>query len=67
MIVLYKVDLPDPFGPSNPTISPGYISILIFFNMGLPSKDLVISLIWKTGLSFLNFIILKPFFINSLH
>ena len=30
----------------------------------LTMKDLLISLTWKTGLSFLNFIILKPFFIS---
>ena len=61
--MLYKVDFPDPLGPNNPTISPGYISIEIFFKIGLPSKDLLISFNSKIGLFFLNFIILKPFFI----
>ena len=38
-----------------------------FFKIGLPPKDLLTSLTSKIGLSFLNFKILKPFFILDLH
>ena len=65
IIVPYKVDLPDPFGPTNPIIYPGYISKFIFFNTGLPLKDLLTPLTCKAGLFFLNFIILKLFFIKT--
>ena len=50
-------------GPSIPTHSPGYTLRDNFFNIGLPSKDLVTSRTSKICLSFLNFKILKPFFI----
>ena len=50
-------------GPNSPTISPGCIFIDIFFRIGLPSNDLLISLNSKISLFFLKFIILNPFFI----
>ena len=59
-----KVVFPQPLGPKTPTHSPGKTYIEIFFKIGLPEKDLLKSFISKIGLSFLNFKILKPFFIN---
>ena len=50
-------------GPKIPTHSPGKTLSESFFKIGLPSKDLLISFTSKIGLSFLNFNILKPFFI----
>ena len=58
-----KVVLPHPFGPRIPTHSPGKTFKESFFKIGLPSYDLHTSLTSKMGLSFLNFNILKPFFI----
>ena len=55
--------LPQPFGPSIPTHSPGKTFKFNFFSIGRPSKDLLTSLTSNIGLSFLNFNILKPFFI----
>ena len=62
-----KVVFPHPFGPSTPTHSPGKTFNESFFNIGLPSKDLLTSFTSKIGLSFLNFKILNPFFILNLY
>ena len=62
-----NVVLPQPFGPNTPTHSPGKTLSESFFNIGLPSKDLLISFTSNMGLSFLNFKILKPFLILNLH
>ena len=51
-------------GPKIPTHSPGKTFRESFFNTGLPSNDLLKSFTSKIGLSFLNFKILKPFFIS---
>ena len=61
---MYPGEIVGLLGPRTPTHSPGKTLRESFFKTGLPSKDLLISLTWKTGLSFLNFIILKPFFIS---
>ena len=58
-----NVVFPHPFGPRMPTHSPGNTFNDNFFKTGLPSKDLLISFISHIGLSYLNFKILKPFFI----
>ena len=58
-----RVVLPQPFGPKTPTHSPGKTFNDSFLRTGLPLKDLLISLTSKIGLSFLNFNILKAFFI----
>ena len=47
-----NVVLPQPFGPKTPTHSPGKTFKESFFKIGLPSKDLLTSLISKIGLSF---------------
>ena len=62
-----RVVFPHPFGPKIPTHSPGKILRESFFKIGLPSKDLFISLTSNIGLSFLNFKILKPFLILNLY
>ena len=62
-----KVVLPQPLGPKIPTHSPGKTFKDNFFKIGLPLKDLLIFITSNIGLSFLNFNILNPFFILSLH
>ena len=58
-----RVVLPQPLGPNTPTHSPGKTLIDNFFKIGLPSNDLLTLTTSNIGLSFLNFKILKPFFI----
>ena len=58
-----NVVFPQPLGPKIPTHSPGKTFSEIFLKLVYHQKIYLISFTSKIGLSFLNFKILKPFFI----